>query len=857
MNNRTTLRKRTNLSVLFNFLIGAFLILAGCVTFEVGIERTATPDGTVTPTAEIPATSTARRTPFMATPTSTPMPVQLLGVAFVKESDVWLWTAERKEAVPLTQTGDVGDGNVKISDDGAIIAFTRGRELWAVNADGTGERTLVSETDFDAMEPTEPGVSLYRFDWVPGTHLLAFNTRLRQRFGTNPTDDLHLADTETLQHVTLLPPGGGGHFYYSPDGSQIAIVTSGIISLVGADGGNRRDRVLTYTPSRAYAEDRYYAQPVWAADSSALGVAIPPVDPYAQPTQHTSIWHIPTDGTPGKLVTNIAAAPLEQIAFSPDLTKVAYLQQPESAAPGSDQFDLTIMDLSSHEKVAYSSVVWRASDWSPDSQYFAFMPVPHSESQLLWVQIGRVGSDPLPVDAGLDTVVLDLRWIDVNRYLLLAKNIAQDTWQVLLGGIGAPSTTLASIAERPGSDVPPYDFASVRPGTESISIPFPTPEPTPTPILELSGLQVTFVKDGHAWLWTEETESVASLTNTGDVSEVRISDDGGMVAFVREDGLWVVSSDGSDERPLVSASDFDAMEPTDPGVRLNRFDWIPGTHLLAFNTRLRMEIGLVLNDDLRLVDADTLEQTVLLPPGEGGEFYYSPDGRQVAIVRAGIISLVDADGSRRQEALTYTPVATASEFYFYARPVWAADSHSLRVAVPPVDPHAQPPQPTSIWHIPADGTPAGLLGSIMAAPHSQLAFSPDFNYVAYLKQPEGTPAGSSHGSLLVTDLSNDETVTYLPEVHNVHGWSLDSQHFAFLTNPQLPQAQIGRLGSDPVPAYGDAESAVIDVRWVDASRYLFLAQSSRGWDIILGEIGGPTTVVAAVAGPLPAFDFAR
>jgi hypothetical protein len=57
MNNRTTLRKRTILSVLFNSLIGAFLILAGCVTFEVGIERTATPDDTVTPTAEIPATS--------------------------------------------------------------------------------------------------------------------------------------------------------------------------------------------------------------------------------------------------------------------------------------------------------------------------------------------------------------------------------------------------------------------------------------------------------------------------------------------------------------------------------------------------------------------------------------------------------------------------------------------------------------------------------------------------------------------------------------------------------------------------------------------------------------------------------
>jgi hypothetical protein len=110
---------------------------------------------------------------------------------------------------------------------------------------------------------------------------------------------------------------------------------------------------------------------------------------------------------------------------------------------------------------------------------------------------------------------------------------------------------------------------------------------------------------------------------------------------------------------------------------------------------------------------------------------------------------------------------------------------------------------------------------------------------------------------MVTDLNNDETVTYFPEVHNLYGWSPDSQHFAFLINPQLPLAQIGRLGGDPIPAHSDAEAAVIDVHWVDASRYLFLAQSSRGWDILLREIGGPTTVVAAVAGPRPAFDFAR
>jgi Tol biopolymer transport system component len=50
------------------------------------------------------------------------------------------------------------------------------------------------------------------------------------------------------------------------------------------------------------------------------------------------------------------------------------------------------------------------------------------------------------------------------------------------------------------------------------------------------------------------------------------------------------------------------------------------------------------------------------------------------------------------------------------------------------------------------------------------------------------------------------------------------------------------------------------VRWVDAERYLYLAQSSRGWDIKLGEFAvpgsGPITTVAGVVGSRPAYDFA-
>jgi hypothetical protein len=93
----------------------------------------------------------------------------------------------------------------------------------------------------------------------------------------------------------------------------------------------------------------------------------------------------------------------------------------------------------------------------------------------------------------------------------------------------------------------------------------------------------------------------------------------------------------------------------------------------------------------------------------------------------------------------------------------------------------------------------------------------------------------------------------------IYGWAPDGQRFAFLgqPDPQLPfQAQIGQLRGDVVPAYRDAEGAVIDLRWVDAERYLFLAQSPKGWDILLRGGGGTVTGVAGVVGSLPAYDFA-
>jgi hypothetical protein len=399
----------------------------------------------------------------------------------------------------------------------------------------------------------------------------------------------------------------------------------------------------------------------------------------------------------------------------------------------------------------------------------------------------------------------------------------------------------------------------------------PTPEPafTPVPIDAYAvpdGLRVVFAKRGDIWLWTAETRTDALLTSVGDdLFHVKLSGDGRIVVFRRADELWAIDSDGTNERELLGAEDFETMESDGIEVRLNRFEWVPGTHTLAFNTRFRLEAGDVLAEDLRLVDADTLEQTMLLPPGEGGEFTYSPDGSQVAIVTPGDVSLLDADGTNRRDGvLTYAPVAMYSEDDFYVNPVWAADGSALMVAVPPPDPDARPLQHTTIWRISTDGSSAELVTTISALPGDYaVSFSPLLTYVAYGEVLQlGDTLAEAQVQLKVARLGTSDWQAY-PDLSALYGWAPGSRRFAFVAGRDRPHLQIGQWSGGTIPGSIDAGVPAHGFRWVDGDHYLFVAryngeQGAEGdrFDLILGEIGGSSTVLISAADDF-IYDFVR
>ncbi len=418
---------------------------------------------------------------------------------------------------------------------------------------------------------------------------------------------------------------------------------------------------------------------------------------------------------------------------------------------------------------------------------------------------------------------------------------------------------------------PPQPPATTRTPTPTGLDPWPArPAFTPVPTEEYpvpAGLWVAFVREDQLWLWSTETREAVALASTGRTNgEVEVSDDGRVIAYLKGNDLWAVNSDGSQERELLSIEDLDTIVQTEPGSSVNRLEWIPGTHTLAFNTRLQVAHGLVLNDDLHLLNADNLERSTLLPAGDGGEFYYSPDGSQLAVVTPGEISLVDAQGEQRQRVLTYTPVNTASEYRFYARPYWSNDGSALRVAIPPAEPFAQPIAPTTIWHIPTDGEPARMQTSIDAAPllsSDSPAFSPDLEFVVYaqLRLPEGATLDQAEPWLEVQRLANGDLQAY-PYAQDLVRWAPDSRRFAFLAGRHDPQLYIGQWSGTTIPGSTGPDMPVFDVRWVDAEHYLFVTKSSAergpaqgGWDLVLGDIHGSSTILASMES-YPHYDFA-
>lgn len=429
---------------------------------------------------------------------------------------------------------------------------------------------------------------------------------------------------------------------------------------------------------------------------------------------------------------------------------------------------------------------------------------------------------------------------------------------------GRSSPTPTQMIEATAAQPPTQHAATSAPqGTAESASPQP-PADTPPAALPAPNLRVVYTKEGNLWLWAAGEKR--QITTSGEAYWPRISDDGQIIAFLRPKDsfhieLWAVNADGSHERRLVSVADLDTIgggvrDPNAVAVNPYHFEWLPGAHTLAFNThQIFQGPGLAPLNDLNLVNADSGEITYLFLSGWGGEFAYSPDGKQVAISTPTTIILANADGTNYRTVLNYEPVITYSEYRYYANPRWSQDSAFLRVAIPPADPLARPQQPISLWTIPTDGSQPAQDGSIMAVPDFEqpVRYSPDLARLAFL-QEVGQPVENQRELHIATYDGQGDWVYSKAPLLRFEGWGLDGNHFAFLIGEE-GQMWLGSLEAIAEPI-SDAPYGISNIRWLDGERFLYVQEAAGIFDFYLGSLEGQAQLLDSVPAPPPDFDFA-
>jgi hypothetical protein len=389
-------KKYTLLSISILALLASFLACNAPVT-------------TVTPVPDVggggPGSGIITETPELPPPA-----IAVLRVAYIKGDNVWLWT-EGSGISQLTAAG--GAMAPVLSGDGQKVAFLRSGELWAVNADGSNERQLVSAAFLSTLATPGDTAEVKDHVWIPGSQTIYFNTLVvaGEAGYRIPQVDLYSvnADAGADEVTTQESPGSGGVPNFSPDGTLVALAQPDKIIFKDV-AGTFRSIALTFPNILTYSEWSYVPEVVWLSDSSGVRVVIPASDPLADPTQPSTFWNVPVSGSSSVLTTFVAAPAFASFPYiSPDGELVLYM------AEIPDGLDLHTI-RSDGTDTFYSSFAIGGVElvgWTPDSVHFMFWRVPTQ------VSIMAVGED---LALGDTPVVTDVKWIGSARYLFLNTN---------------------------------------------------------------------------------------------------------------------------------------------------------------------------------------------------------------------------------------------------------------------------------------------------------------------------------------------------------------------------------------------------------------------------------------------------
>jgi Tol biopolymer transport system component len=364
----------------------------------------------------------------------------------------------------------------------------------------------------------------------------------------------------------------------------------------------------------------------------------------------------------------------------------------------------------------------------------------------------------------------------------LALSVGALTGSMLLGALPAPST--AAVQVRDGQIVymdnstgPGQLFTRNLDGSDVRQLTFP-PGGAAEPAFSPDGQTIAYDHGGDGsgiWLMSSDGSDqrpLAADQATWSFEGPSWSLDGSRIAYARmaqgEGGgtdIWVMEADGSHQRNVTNDQLFNFQPAYSPD----------GVHV-AFSGQDQSgsePTGGIYDVDITTGEERQLTQNVdngqTNPPSNFSDEYpdYSPDGHQIAFSRCGwwiplpspgpqcVISTMDSDGSHQQ---AITPLKVDGTVFDATDPAWSADGTQLTfyaylgsAFTPPPSPQRQGP---FLYVVNADGS------GLTQLPHSTGAQSPVWQSV-YSKRDRGCHgtgrliAGASGPNLLRGSASSD------------------------------------------------------------------------------------------------------
>jgi hypothetical protein len=405
-------------------------------------------------------------------------------------------------------------------------------------------------------------------------------------------------------------------------------------------------------------------------------------------------------------------------------------------------------------------------------------------------------------------------------------------------------------------------MAAQTPPTQTVE-PSPHPEISPTAASAVTPttipmanrhpaeLHVGFISpDRDVYTWSQSQGTVKILDH-GDASDLKISEDGSLIAVVRtsvdqQSSLWVVGFDGSNPLEMISWAELSGLKtvPDSIGADPNNLQWIPGSHLLTFSTREVFDgPGMVLNDDLIVVDAENGDWNRRLEPGTAGLVNFSPDGLWMAVSTAEEVSIMDMEGNPSPAGvLQFPPVITYSEYRLYPTPQWSSDSSRLAVVIPAEDPLAEPRQPASVWTMEVAGGEPVLQSQVIPQFIGPVSVSPDLTKIFYVKEVGESQQNKREIRTASINGQNDRFV-FSGGIPITWDWNPNSEVFTFQTDNTSPITVSQMNGS-----VGDlADTRNLEwFKWVDAQSFLFVRKINGNEELMIGKWGGGSISIATL-----------